>query len=74
MLEKYLPKKREYLIFFRLTNLQKLWYKRILEIKTEDETLKTLNELRKLFTHPTILKADKIQKFEWEDCREECLS
>jgi SNF2 family DNA or RNA helicase len=31
VLEQYLPKKREIIVFFKLTPLQKLWYDRLLE-------------------------------------------
>ena len=62
VLKKYLPTKHEHLLFFTLTPLQKLWYKRLIENSREGgiDMFKTLSDLRKLFTHPSILKQSKI--------------
>lgn len=63
-MKKFLPTKYEHFIFLKLTPLQNSWYERIVDPKNESDKdmFRMLNELRKLFIHPNILKMSKINK------------
>jgi DNA repair and recombination protein RAD54B len=73
VLEKYLPTKRECLVFLKVSTLQGIIYERIKKKKLcEKDVLSFLNLMRKLFLHPVLFKNDRFQNEQLKDCLEDC--